>query len=179
VASPTWSSTEQVGRPATKRFHTSNWRSLETCCQPRTWWCNDATALIGYVKLMIFTSLPIARFCERSRFPSLWTRLLIAFLASAVGPCLQCFDTVGWAEHPACKNWVMRCWSGHLSGARCRLFVLIDVLRFSHEPFLVASLPTEDTQRCLLCPRVLLQEGRLNLLNSETIGWEHLGKSGN
>ena len=25
-------------------------------------------------------------------------------------------------EHPACKNWVMWCWCGYLSGARCRLF---------------------------------------------------------
>ena len=25
-------------------------------------------------------------------------------------------------EHPACKNCVMRCWCGFLSGARCRLF---------------------------------------------------------
>jgi len=25
-------------------------------------------------------------------------------------------------EHPACKNCVMRCWCGYLSGARCRLF---------------------------------------------------------
>ena len=25
-------------------------------------------------------------------------------------------------EHPACKNWVMRCWCGYLSGSRCRLF---------------------------------------------------------
>jgi len=25
-------------------------------------------------------------------------------------------------EHLACKNWVMRCWCGYLSGARCRLF---------------------------------------------------------
>ena len=25
-------------------------------------------------------------------------------------------------EHPACKNWVMRCWCGYLSGARSRLF---------------------------------------------------------
>ena len=38
--------------------------------------------------------------------------------------CLQCFDTVGWASwrDPACKNWVMRCWCGCLSGVRCRLF---------------------------------------------------------
>jgi len=37
--------------------------------------------------------------------------------------CLECFDTVGWhqEEQPVCKNWVMRCWCGCLSGARCRL----------------------------------------------------------
>jgi len=29
---------------------------------------------------------------------------------------------VGWQEgHPACKNRVVRCWRGYLSGARCRL----------------------------------------------------------
>jgi len=25
-------------------------------------------------------------------------------------------------EHPACKNWVMRCWHGYLSAARCNWF---------------------------------------------------------
>ena len=25
-------------------------------------------------------------------------------------------------EHPACKNWVIRCWCGYLFGTRCRLF---------------------------------------------------------
>jgi len=25
-------------------------------------------------------------------------------------------------DHPACKNWVMRCLCGYLSAARCRLF---------------------------------------------------------
>ena len=25
-------------------------------------------------------------------------------------------------EHPTCKNWVMRCWCGYMSGIRCRLF---------------------------------------------------------
>jgi len=29
---------------------------------------------------------------------------------------------VGWQEgHPACKNWVVGCWHGYLSGTRCRL----------------------------------------------------------
>jgi len=53
VASPILSSTEQVARPATKRFHTSDWRHLDTCCRPWTWWCNDATALAGYANLMM------------------------------------------------------------------------------------------------------------------------------
>ena len=36
---------------------------------------------------------------------------------------LQCFDMVGrQEEHLACKSWVMRCWCGYLSAARCRLF---------------------------------------------------------
>jgi len=52
VASPTWSSTEQVARPATKRFHPSDWRALEACCRPWTWWCNDAMALAGYATVM-------------------------------------------------------------------------------------------------------------------------------
>jgi len=28
---------------------------------------------------------------------------------------------VGWQEgHPACKNWVVGCWRGYLSGVRCK-----------------------------------------------------------
>ena len=53
VASPTWSSTEQVAQPATKRFHTSDWRALEACCRPWTWWCNKTTTLAGYATVMI------------------------------------------------------------------------------------------------------------------------------
>ena len=38
--------------------------------------------------------------------------------------CLQCFDAVGWAAGRASghvKNWMVGCWHGCLSGARCRL----------------------------------------------------------
>ena len=52
VALPTWSSTEQLARPATKWLHTSDWRPLEKCCRPWTWWCLDATALAGYANMM-------------------------------------------------------------------------------------------------------------------------------
>ena len=27
-------------------------------------------------------------------------------------------------EHPACKNWVMGCWCGYLSGARCKVQIV-------------------------------------------------------
>ena len=41
-------------------------------------------------------------------------RLLFAFSALTL--------LVGLQEgHPACKNWVVGCWCGYLSGARCRL----------------------------------------------------------
>ena len=36
--------------------------------------------------------------------------------------CLQCFDAVGWAAGRASglqKNWVVGCWRGYLSAARC------------------------------------------------------------
>jgi len=62
-------------------------------------------------------------------FLFLWTRFcLVVHFASYYAVCscvmcLQCFDTVGrQEEHPACKNWLIRCWCGYLSGMRCRLF---------------------------------------------------------
>ena len=43
-----------------KRFHpSSDWRALEACCRPWTWWCNDATALAGYATIMIMMMMMI------------------------------------------------------------------------------------------------------------------------
>jgi len=56
VASATWSSTEQLARPSPKRFHPSHRRPLEACCRPWTWWCNDATAFVGYATTMTMTN---------------------------------------------------------------------------------------------------------------------------
>ena len=43
-----------------------------------------------------------------------WYLLYFAFSALTL--------LVGRQEgHPACKNWVVECWRGYLSGARCRL----------------------------------------------------------
>jgi len=40
---------------------------------------------------------------------------------SVLWPCALTL-LIGWQEgHPACKNRVMGCWHGYLSGARCRL----------------------------------------------------------
>jgi len=44
---------DSVTRPATKRFHASDWSSVEACCRPWTWWCNDATALATMMMMMM------------------------------------------------------------------------------------------------------------------------------
>jgi len=43
-------------RPATERFHPSDWRPLAVCCRPWTWWRNDATALAGYATKMMMSA---------------------------------------------------------------------------------------------------------------------------
>jgi len=37
-------------------------------------------------------------------------------------------------KHPACKNWVMRCWHGYLSEARCKWFAYrsVDAIVIHH-----------------------------------------------
>ena len=66
AASPTWSSTEQVARPATKRFLPSDWRG--GVLSPWTWWCNDAMALASYATMMMMMMLTLkttdARCCR-------------------------------------------------------------------------------------------------------------------
>ena len=103
VASPTWSSTEQVARPATKWLDPLNWRPLEACCWPWTWWCNNAPALAGYVTMILYIILLL--YIITSLLPSvLW----------------HCWLSVRKSILPV-KNRVMRCWCSYLSGVRCRL----------------------------------------------------------
>jgi len=47
------------GTSGSTRFHPSDWRPLEACCRPWTWWCNDATALPGYAILMMMMMMTI------------------------------------------------------------------------------------------------------------------------
>ena len=58
---------------------------------------------------------------RRDRFN---TSYLIPVIFGTFISCLQCFDAVGWAAGRASglsKKWVVGCWHGYLSGARCRL----------------------------------------------------------
>ena len=47
-----------------KQFHPSDWRALEACCRPWTWWCNDATALAGYATTMMMMMISSVCFCD-------------------------------------------------------------------------------------------------------------------
>ena len=55
---------------------------------------------------------------------TLWALTGLSVWISCLSLCPQCFDTLGWvagrASGPFKKNWVMRCWCGYLSGARCK-----------------------------------------------------------
>ena len=48
--------------------------------------------------------------------------LVFCYAFAVVDFVLWCCWLGGWKEgHPACKNWVVGCWHGYLSGVRCRL----------------------------------------------------------
>jgi len=80
--SPTWSSTEPVARPATKRFHPSDWKPVEVCCRPWTWWCNDATALAGYANMMMTMMMIRGLGDEGFLLPGVYVRLSLAGIVS-------------------------------------------------------------------------------------------------
>ena len=52
------------GSTSYETFHTSDWRPLETCCRPWTWWCNDAMALAGYANMMMMMMDLLCRQCR-------------------------------------------------------------------------------------------------------------------
>ena len=71
------------------------------------------------------------------------------------------FDTVGWykEEHLACKNWLMRCWFGYLSGARCILFAYDPAdATASLNPIIscLIYIQTDFTQQNVWCAGILL-----------------------
>jgi len=73
-------------------------------------------------------------------------------------------------EHPACKNWVMRCWCGCLSGARCRLHIVQLMPLHPKTPSSVASFKS----RLVLSfwyrlPQVVLENRPLNGCSSSCV----------
>ena len=53
-------------------------------------------------------------------FPGNWLGWIFCAFSACAFSALTLL--VGWQEgHPVCKNWVVVCWHGYLSGARCRL----------------------------------------------------------
>ena len=64
--------------------------------------------------------------CSINHWTSIWCLCTVdRYFANLFQTCLIAFSAltllVGRQEgHPACKNWVVGCWHGYLSGARCR-----------------------------------------------------------
>ena len=79
---------------------------------------------------------------------------ILNLFVSHIVKCLQCF--VHQEEHPACKNGVMRCWCGYLSGARCALFAYGPA--DSQLPITPLSLASFKSRRLVL-PLVLAYPG--------------------
>jgi len=113
-------------------FNTVGWASGRAYCLKKTeWWgagvviCLERGADLHMAQLI---PLPLTVSCI-SKIQIGFTFLVPAYPGSpgqrAVKRVCVCASTllVGrQVEHPAYKNWVMRCWCGCLSGARCRLF---------------------------------------------------------
>ena len=118
-----------------ERVTTLYWRSCKCCSTTRCMfgpsrWCEDTSCSIGVPQTSPTPTWTLRLTCSTNTnvsFCSLHyisTRLLDATGKSTeVGwrrdrrptsvLCLQCFDIVAvrrQEEHPACKNWVMRCW---------------------------------------------------------------------
>jgi len=54
------------------------------------------------------------------KFAYLWNEKVLVICGFAFSALTRLVGRQG--EHPACKNWVIRCWNGYLSGARCTFF---------------------------------------------------------
>ena len=80
-------------------------------------------------------------------------------------------------EHPACKNWLMMCWCGCLSGARCGLFLVIWSSWCHCRPKTPSSLASFKPRLVLpfwyRLTQVVLENGPLNgcKLNSSTYSY--------
>jgi len=75
--------------------------------------------------------IPIGWECLTNILHADW--MVLSMLNYSVQNCIQLTSwpsvlwlLVGWQDgNPACKNWVVGCWCGYLSGARCRLAICI------------------------------------------------------
>ena len=75
-------------------------------------------------------------------------------------------------EHPVCKNCVMRCWCGYLSGARCRLFAYSLVQLMPLHPKTPSSLASFKSRLVLpfwyRLAQVVLEKRPLNRCSSSS-----------
>ena len=84
---------------------------LRVCASLSSQYCHQAGGLAGLCEFIESVLPPGRRTCRSVRV--YWVNIAFGTLTLLVGH---------QEEHPACKDWMMMCWCGYLSGARCRLF---------------------------------------------------------
>ena len=85
---------------------------------------------IGFLGLGLIGSGAVDSLLRSGHEVTIWNRttskvvlLYVCLSILSLVPSMLC-SLLLWhqEEHLACKNWVIRCWRGYLSGARCRSF---------------------------------------------------------
>ena len=117
----------QEGHPACKKLTggvlawLSAWSEVQTCIWPSQ--CHSHSLSLAPVKSrLVFAFVVPARLGSPGQ-SAVNCNLHCIFLMHYILSFKALTVSVGrQEEHPACKNWVMRCWCGYLSGVMWRLF---------------------------------------------------------
>ena len=101
-----------------------DWCWFQPCVYYRVWVMKKQGSSGEFCRLRLKGLIAWEGFLGREQGPGQSSSCSTIFLY--VGGLLCAFSAltllVGRQEgHPACKNWVVRCWCGYLSRARCRL----------------------------------------------------------
>ena len=94
-------------------------------------WTAESVMWLWYLPVLIWQKLPeqdtIACMCTMQYYAAETVVNIVLYIFNYLFQYIYAFNALTLLdghqeEHPTCKNWLMRCWCGYLSGVRCRLF---------------------------------------------------------